>query len=53
MYYPKSQIQTNLYTNGGELMTRLGKREYIGYYYEVSDGKNMRVETQMTKSQLN
>ena len=39
MYYPKSQIQTNLYTNGGELMTRLGKREYIGYYYEVSDGK--------------
>jgi hypothetical protein len=38
-YYPKSQVKTNLYTNGGEYMTSQGKVEYIGYYYEVSNGK--------------
>ena len=38
-YYPKSQVKTNLYTNGGELIVSSTKKEYKGYYYEVSDGK--------------
>ena len=36
MYYPKSQIQTNLYTNGGELIYFDTKQEYKGYYYKTS-----------------
>jgi hypothetical protein len=39
MYYPKSQIKTNLYTNGGEYIQSTTKEEYIGFYYEVSSGK--------------
>lgn len=38
-YYPKSQIKTNLYTNGGEYMSAATKVEYIGFYYQVSTGK--------------
>jgi hypothetical protein len=37
MYYPKSQIKTNLYTNGGEYITPNGN-EYKGFYYELSNG---------------
>ena len=45
MYYPKSQIQSNLYTNGGELQLESNKKEYIGFYFKTSDeryfsGKN-------------
>jgi hypothetical protein len=39
MYYPKSQIKTNLYTNGGEYILSTSKIEYKGYYYKVSSGK--------------
>lgn len=39
MYYPKSQIQSNLYTNGGEFAYASTKSNYIGYYYTTSDGK--------------
>jgi hypothetical protein len=39
MYYPKSQIKTNLYTNGGEYILSTTKEEYIGFYYEISSGK--------------
>ena len=41
MYYPKSQIQTDLYTNGGELVYLFSNtlENYIGYYYTTSDGK--------------
>jgi len=42
MYFPKSQIQTNLYTNGGEFTTSLSiipYISYIGYYYKISTGK--------------
>ena len=40
MYYPKSQIKTNLYTNGGEFVYINTKDSfYIGYYYEISTGK--------------
>lgn len=38
MYFPKSQIKTNLYTNGGEYINSSTKELYKGYYYEVSNG---------------
>ena len=38
-YYPKSQITPNLYTNGGEYMFASNSKEYIGYYYRISNGK--------------
>lgn len=38
MYYPKSQIKTNLSTNGGEFILSTTKQEYIGSYYETSNG---------------
>jgi len=37
-YYPKSQITSNLYTNGGEYMLSFNSKEYIGYYYKISNG---------------
>jgi len=37
-YYPKSQIKSNLYTNGNEYIFPDTEEEYIGYYYEVSTG---------------
>jgi len=39
MYYPKSQIKTELYTNGGEYILSTTKENYIGYYFEISSGK--------------
>ena len=37
-YYPKSQIKTNLYTNGNEYVTENDFKNYIGPYYEVYTG---------------
>lgn len=39
MYYPKSQIKTNLYTNGGDFIVRNSSTPYKGYYYETSNSK--------------
>ena len=39
MYYPKSQITSNLYTNGGEYIILSNGRDYIGYYFTTSDNK--------------
>lgn len=39
MYFPKSQIKTNIYTNGGEYILSTTKEEYKGYYYKLSNGK--------------
>jgi hypothetical protein len=39
LYYPKSQIKPNLYTNGNEYVFSTTKEEYKGYYYEVSNGQ--------------
>jgi hypothetical protein len=39
MYYPKSQIKLNLYTNGGEYSLSTTLEEYKGYYYEISSGE--------------
>ena len=38
MYFPKSQIKTNLYTNGGEFQNALTQEEYIGSYFKTSTG---------------
>ena len=39
MYYPLSQIKTNLYTNGGEYAILSSGQDYIGYYFTTSTGK--------------
>ena len=39
MYIPKSRIQTNLYTAGGEYVIEGDTNPYIGYYYKTYDGK--------------
>ena len=39
MYFPKSQIKPNLYTNGGEYILSTTNEEYKGYYYKTSTGK--------------
>ena len=39
MYYPKSQITPNLYTNGGEFLNLETNQPYSGYYYKISTGK--------------
>lgn len=39
MYYPNSQIKTNIYTNGGELVFKANNEDYIGFYWKTSDGK--------------
>jgi hypothetical protein len=45
MYYPKSQIKTNLYTSGKEYSLSTTKEEYIGYYYEISTGQQFTGKT--------
>ena len=37
-YYPKTQIKTNLFTNGDELVISLTNTPYNGPYYETSTG---------------
>lgn len=37
MYYPKSQIKTNLKSNGNEFT--IAGRSYVGDYFETSDGR--------------
>lgn len=39
MYYPKSQIITNKYTNGKEFALVANNQEYIGYYWQTANGK--------------
>lgn len=39
MYYPKSQISTNLYTPGNELENAFTGENYIGYYFKTSSGR--------------
>ncbi len=39
MYFPKSQIKSNLFTNGNEYILSTTKEEYKGYYYEISNGR--------------
>ena len=39
MYYPLSQITSNLYTNGGEYVYKNNLENYTGYYWKTSSGK--------------
>ena len=39
MYYPKSQITPNLYTNGDEFVLSTNNSSYSGYYFKISTGK--------------
>jgi len=39
MYYPLSQLKTNLYTDGGEYAILLSGQNYNGYYFKTSEGK--------------
>lgn len=39
MYFPKSQVKINLFTNGGEFVIESSNSSYKGYYYETSDGR--------------
>jgi hypothetical protein len=39
MYYPKSQVKSNLFTNGEEYILSTTKEEYKGYYYKISTGQ--------------
>ena len=39
MYFPKSQIKTNLYTNGNEFIIKGKELSYVGYYFKTSTGK--------------
>ena len=45
MYFPKSQIKPNLYTNGGEYTLSTTKQNYIGYYYETYTGQKFTGKT--------
>ena len=38
MYFPKSQIETDLYTAGAEFRTVTDSQEYIGNYWRTSQG---------------
>tara|TARA_R110000772_G_scaffold261560_1_gene380109 strand:- start:65 stop:937 length:873 start_codon:yes stop_codon:yes gene_type:complete len=38
MYYPKSQIETNLYTAGSEFSTVMDGKQYTGNYWRTSKG---------------
>ena len=39
MYYPLSQIKTNLYTNGDEFVVTRTNEPYTGFYYKISTGQ--------------
>lgn len=39
MYYPLSQITSNLYTNGNEFLIKDTNSIYSGYYWKTSKGK--------------
>lgn len=39
MYFPQSQIKTNLFTNGGEFVILATNENYIGSYWSTSAGK--------------
>ena len=51
MYYPKSKIQTNLYTNGYELAYLSTLDNYVGFYYKTYDGKYFSGKSNPTSSQ--
>jgi len=51
-YYPKSQIVTDLYTNGDEYINSSTQEVYIGYYYEISTGQKYTGKNTMDKPNI-
>ena len=51
-YYPKSQIKTNLYTNGNEYFLSTTQQAYSGYYYELSNGDKFTGKTPEDKENI-
>jgi hypothetical protein len=49
MYFPKSQITPNLYTNGDEFILKPNNLLYTGYYYKLSIGKYFTGKTPQDK----
>jgi hypothetical protein len=45
IYYPKTQIRTNLFTNGDEFINSETKELYVGPYYETSLGEQFTGKT--------
>jgi len=52
MYYPKSQIKTNLYTNGEDYILSTTKLNYSGFYYEISNGNKYTGKTPNNKPNI-
>lgn len=52
MYYPKSKIQENLYTNGSEFVDSITGKSYQGLYHVTFDGNFYTGITHETDSQL-
>ena len=53
MYYPKSQISTNLYTSGNELENEFTGKNYIGYYFKTSNGTYQSGKTPQSPGSIN
>ena len=53
MYYPKSQISTNLYTSGNELENEFTGKNYIGYYFKTSNGNYKSGKTPQSPGSIN
>ena len=51
-YYPLSQIKSNLYTNGNEYVLVTTRENYIGYYYQTSNGKRYTGKTPQDGSNI-
>ena len=51
MYYPQSQIITNLYTNGKELVIKSNSLNYVGSYYKISTLKPSKTLKTITVTQ--
>ncbi len=52
MYYPKSQIKLNLYTNGGEFILSTTGEIYKGDYYKTSSEKLYTGKTPLDKPNI-
>jgi hypothetical protein len=52
MYYPKSQIKTDLYTDGSEYVVSTTKEGYTGFYYEISTGQKYTGKTPNDKPNI-
>lgn len=51
MYFPKNKIKTNLYTRGGELVSKLGS-QFQGYYWKDHRGRFFSGKTPNSPNQV-